>query len=212
MTFWVSPNGADNNRGTQDAPFATKQKAVNVAASYNYGGLYFPTVKVVDGDYNLGSSPLYLPPVIGAKTTFDRGGGDQSVTPLITGNTTTPGNIIVSGTGNSGSPRNLSIPLFYGLPGSGWAISGIQTDTPGTAYFASNGALLDLSNLNFTDTTNGGYILPMWGYIGSLILANYSNFSILPSGIVTLLLAQSEISIEGSTFTFPSGGCTMADT
>ena len=64
LTFYVATTGSDSNPGTSGSPWATPQHAFNVVGTYNWGGIYYPTVNFANGTYNISGS-LNLPQLFG---------------------------------------------------------------------------------------------------------------------------------------------------
>jgi hypothetical protein len=84
-TYYVATTGSDSNDGlSSGSPFATIQKAVDVVCSLDLS-IYQATIQLADGTYTAGA---VLKQYVGA------------LAPIITGNTTTPANVVVNVTGS----------------------------------------------------------------------------------------------------------------
>jgi hypothetical protein len=84
-TYYVALNGSDSNSGlTAATPFATAQKAVDVACSLDLS-IYGITIQLVDGVFANGSGNIITKTYVGAGPI------------TIKGNSTTPANTVISG-------------------------------------------------------------------------------------------------------------------
>lgn len=88
QTWWISASGNDASSGSSSAPFATLQKAINVAASYNWANQYSPNINAINGTYPSGALNAIIPPFRGLNP------WNQSLN--ITGNTATPTSVQAS--------------------------------------------------------------------------------------------------------------------
>lgn len=147
-TYYVRTDGSNSNNGlenTSGGAFLTIQKAVDVVCSLDMS-IYQVTIQVADGTY---TTPVVLKHYIGA------------IEPLITGNTTTPANCIISTTSANCISCNLA--------GVSWSVSGLKltTTTSGNALNIVNGSRLNFTNMDFGSVagTYGTHILADRGAI-----------------------------------------------
>jgi pectin methylesterase-like acyl-CoA thioesterase len=94
-TYYVRTDGSDSNTGlanTAGGAFLTLQAAINAAASIDIS-IYTVTISVAAGTYS--SGVITLKACVGA--------GEV----VITGDTTTPGNVIISSSGNAFSGTGI---------------------------------------------------------------------------------------------------------
>lgn len=132
-TYYVDVDtGSDSNTGLKvGQEFASIQKAVDVCASLDWGGIYTGTIDV-------GDSTSYT------ATTALKSHNAPSIT--ITGDTTTPANVLISTT----SADCFSADTVTGK----WIIEGVkmQTTTSGSCISAYNGSVLEFKNCTFGTT------------------------------------------------------------
>jgi hypothetical protein len=137
LSFYVATTGSDSNPGTASLPFATVQRAVGVAASFDYQDQYIPTINIGAGTFS-SSSPILLPPL--------KNLGPNSYAQITgTGSTT----IIFD---------NASGDCFYaqGSPCQ-WKVSNLAVDTLAYAFSAESGPVLWCSgSLWFNNSRNAG--------------------------------------------------------
>lgn len=140
-SYFVRTDGSDSNTGlanTSGAAFLTIQQAINVACGLDLG-IFSVTINVADGTYT------------GANTL----GSYLGVGPIsIVGNTSSPGNVIISTT----SANCFSATAVIGE----WVINGMkcQTTTAGTGIAVNTNSFVRLSNLFFgTVPSNSSHIL-----------------------------------------------------
>ena len=129
-TYYVRTDGSNSNTGlanTSGGAFLTIQKACDTVCSIDMS-TYQVTIQVADGTY---TTPVILRSYLGA------------LPPLITGNTGTPANCIISTT--SATCITCSSPGVY------WTISGIKltTTTSGNAIFLGDGCKLEYASMDF---------------------------------------------------------------
>ena len=129
-TYYVRTDGSDINTGLVDSSggaFLTLQKAADVIKNTLDLSGFTVTVQVADGTYTAG-------------VTLPEYAGSGLVAYL--GNTTTPGNVIVSTTGAS---------CFYATAAKKYTVSGfkVQTATSGSGLEAITNSVLDFSFMNF---------------------------------------------------------------
>lgn len=134
-TYYVRTDGSDSNDGlanTAGGAFLTIQKAINAAYSLDCNG-YNVTIQIADGTYTGGM--LIFGKLTGA---FDN--GNQPL--RIIGNETTPGNVVINPT-NADAVRvgDKATVLLAGMR--------LRTTTSGSALNASNGAYVELRNVDF---------------------------------------------------------------
>lgn len=136
-TYYVATTGSDSNDGlSSGAPFLTIQKAVNVASMLDNGG-YDITIDVENGTY---TGQVVLKSFVGSGKI------------IITGDTTTPANVLVTVAGSS--------PTIYALGVSGtYELEGLeirQTGTHSSVYAGSN-TYLEIDRCRFG--TSGFYCI-----------------------------------------------------
>lgn len=134
-TYYVRTNGSDSNDGLADTAggaFLTLQKAINAAYALDCNG-FNVTIQIADGTYTGGM--LIFGKLAGA---FDN--GNQPL--RIIGNEGTPGNVIINPT-NADAVRigDKATALLAGVR--------LRTTTSGSAVNASNGAYLEIRNVDF---------------------------------------------------------------
>lgn len=145
--YYVSTSGNDSNDGlTSGTAFATIQKAVNVANSFNLNG-YNVTIQVADGAYER----VVLPPINGSGTIS------------LIGNTSTPYNCVI--TTSSGSAVVCSSP-GYVMNGFRIACLATVTGDPGSGLWIANSAGgITMRNINWGTavgaqmTIDGGQVI-----------------------------------------------------
>jgi hypothetical protein len=132
-TYYVRTDGSDTNTGLADtsgAAFLTIQKALNVIATIDLAG-FTVTIQVGDGTYTAANT---IPVTVGQATT-------ASLT--IKGNTSTPGNVIISTT---------SVACFTSQAAARVLIKDMElrTTTSGNClYVAGVGSEIQFSNIRF---------------------------------------------------------------
>lgn len=127
-TYYVRTDGSNSNTGlanTSGGAFLTIQYAINIASSLDLGN-YNVTINVADGTY---AEALVLKTFAGA--------GIIS----ITGNTTTPANVIL----NTGNGFNAN-----GVKGT-YTLRGFTTSGNGYGIAASNGSIVNFGNFVFSN-------------------------------------------------------------
>lgn len=127
-TYYVSTTGNDNNNGmSPSAPFLTIQKAVDVVCGTVDMGPYQVTIQLADGTYTTGVSLKQYAGVL---------------PPIISGNSSTPANTVISTTNDSAIS---ALGPFY------WIVKNtkLATTTSGHCVLVSNKAHIDLYNMDF---------------------------------------------------------------
>lgn len=133
LNFYVSTTGSDSNPGTITQPFATIQHAANVAATYNYQGLYFPTINVEAGTFSTANS-IILPELT---ATLNNQGG--VVVGAGVSNTTVEHSVV------TGIDTTNSV-FFTDGNFSVWTIEDLTTDHGGYHFFALGSSTLNLGS------------------------------------------------------------------
>lgn len=131
-TFYVATTGNDTTGdGSVGNPWLTIQHAVDQVVRYDYENLYTATINVADGTYNEGVGVRCL--VKPYRYLYGNGVS-------IIGNTTTPANVVVNGTGD-----------VFDISDGGWTIRGMTITSTGTggSVWVSNGAEVSLGTLRF---------------------------------------------------------------
>lgn len=131
--YYVRTDGNDSNTGlanTAGAAFLTIQNACNVVARTIDPAQQSVTIHVADGTY---SENITLPPVPGAPNN----GGIS-----ISGNTTTPNNVIIAG--------NSAVAAIFALgDGNDWLVEGVKvTNASGAGVYGHAGAWIRLNKVN----------------------------------------------------------------
>lgn len=128
-TYYVRTDGSDSNDGLTNSSggaFLTIQKAMDVIAALDCS-TYSVTVQVGTGTY---TGTVVLPRVLGSGTM------------TLTGDTTTPSNVVISVT---------SANAITGVDCGRWTVQGfkITATTAGSAIYASTGATISLGKMEF---------------------------------------------------------------
>jgi hypothetical protein len=138
LVFYVRTDGSDSNTGlanTAGGAFLTIQHAVDVVCSYDYEGLYYPTINVADGTYDEGVGIRITQPL--------NCGGDE---PTLVGNTTTQANVIIQATGAT-----------FSIDGGGdeWRLKGVKLQSTGAGNIeVLRGSLLYFDKITFATSGN----------------------------------------------------------
>lgn len=179
--YYVRTDGSDSNNGlanTAGGAFLTIQKAIDTAASLDLG-IYNVTIAVADGTYAGSITPKSLV-----------GSGGIS----ITGNVTTPANVLISVTGGH-------CVAAGGLRGT-YTLSGLklQANTAGYgAIIASQGSSINTGAIEFGAVGSGG--IHVSATYGARVLLN-SNYTISGGGGVHwYATTQGLIQAAGKTIT-----------
>jgi hypothetical protein len=132
LVFYVRTDGSDSNTGlanTAGGAFLTIQKAFDVLHDYDWEHLYSATIQIADGTYDVGSSAAFHSP-------------SSLETLEVVGNTASPGNVIVTGTGDT--------LLFRGGTGS---VRGMRIESSGSgSCITSFGAALTAGYIIFGES------------------------------------------------------------
>jgi hypothetical protein len=190
LTWYVATTGSDNNSGTSGSPFLTIQRALAVAASYDWQHLYFPTINVAGGTYAFAATYLYLPPLTNL----------PAVTlGQIIGDTSMPSNVVVHNTQAGGN-------LFYSFGfGALWYVNGFQTDCSAAAYSADYGGVIEIGNAVFADSSASGNMIPFQCLQTGILQDDGSNFTLTATTINGFVFANNfAIVILTGTYTLPS--------
>lgn len=126
-TLYVDDSGSDSNDGTSGSPYLTIQKAVDVFAAYDIGS-FNHMIQVGNGTYT-GSTTLK--PLVGSGTV------------TISGDTTTPANVLISTT---------SAHCFVTSENAkNWTIQGVEmrTTTSGHCLYVLNGGSVNVGSVRF---------------------------------------------------------------
>jgi hypothetical protein len=179
MSFYISPSGADNKPCSNIAPCLTLQHVVNLANSYNWNDLYFPTINIGNGSY--GSTNVVLPQLLNCA---NPNGG------VITGNNTTPTNVALSDNGSAWT--------FNTAPNAIWMISGIDFHGTYGGIYIGNGGIISTGTVNFSGSlSNGGVQVQGTGSTFSA-----SNLSTTTSAMGTLIFTRGVAFLDNATVTF----------
>ena len=182
-TYYIRTDGNDNNTGLVDSAggaFLTIQKAINVvAATLDISG-FTVTIQVRDGAY-LGA--VQLKNVVGFAAPGNL---------VITGNASTPTNVLINVTGTAIAGASLF---------SVWDISNLKVQSSGYCILASS-ATVRFDNLNF-GSSGASHIIAING--GKVLKSSFSgNYTISGSAATAHAQAQgagSTIDVNGGTHT-----------
>lgn len=131
MTFAFATTGSDANPCTTGSPCLTPQHVVNLANSYDWNNLYFPTINGADGSY------LNANTILPALFNCPNGG-------VIIGNTTTPTNVELTDNG--------SAYVFNQDSYAQWTINGVSLAGTFGGVFLNPHAILNWNHINFAGT------------------------------------------------------------
>jgi hypothetical protein len=164
LLLWVDPTGDDGHVGSQAAPFATPQQALNLSSNYDYLGSAAPIITVNPGNYPV--STMELPSLT-----------NPGWIPTITGATGTPTDVVLSAGG-------VNVFNMGSTPAQPWYITNISSDTRG-AFFRMNGGSVRVGTVAHNDTTNNGtsYVL-FADEIGNITATG--NITILTSAMASI--------------------------
>lgn len=155
-TYYVRTDGSDSNTGlvnNSGGAFLTVQKAIDIVAGLDCS-IYSVTIQIADGTYSAG---LTLKPVLGAGTY------------TITGNTTTPANVVISAT---------SAAAVLAFDAGSWSLDGLklQTTTSGQGINAiGNRTSLTIRRIDFGTAAGAQHILAS---SGARVFANATTLTI----------------------------------
>jgi hypothetical protein len=150
LTLYVATTGSDSNPCTSAAKCATIQRAVNLAAGYNWQGLYYPTINVANGTYAAVSGFN----LIQFKALLNLPYAQQG---KIVGNTTTPTSVVLQDDG--------AHYIVQDTPYSSWSIAGvsfagtygaIQQNGPASTIVLGNYNVAGNFTQNVFDVEGGG--------------------------------------------------------
>jgi len=207
-TYYVRTDGSDSNTGLVDSAggaFLTIQKAIDVAAALDIT-IFNVTIQVRNGTY---TGAVTLKDPVGAGTV------------TITGDTTTPNNVVISTTSATAFTVNKTQRVN---------VTGVKvtTATSGFGFLVFNGAKLSLTHIDFGAiatggagifATDGGTHVVLGGanckWSGNcdrlLSLNNQTNFNF--NGTITLLanvtVASDTIGVNGLSFVQSTGTWTL---
>lgn len=171
-TYYVRTDGNDSNNGLANnsgGAFLTVQKAVDVISGALDINIYNVTIQISDGTY---TTAISLKPYVGSGMV------------TITGNATTPANVVISTTSNNAISLSSA---------SSWTLSNfkIQTTTLGVGIDCSYGGKISISGINFGACASA-HIRALWDGKVS-ITGNYTisggsaaHFDIQGGGSVTM--------------------------
>jgi hypothetical protein len=170
-TYYVRPDGDDRNSGlanTSGGAFLTIQKAINTVIPLDLGG-FNVTIQVAAGTYSAGGT-LNVPIIGGILT--------------ITGDPTTPANVIISTTGGANCFLALNNGVYLQVQGFK-----LQTAGGGVGVYASTSATLQVvGTMDFGVCTGGThYAAAFDGTVGTangtaITISGGANFHVLSAG------------------------------
>lgn len=200
LTFYVATTGNDSNSGLSPAtPVATLQRAITLAASYDYLFLYTWTINIADGTYTTTGDAVIVP-------------GFVHLPPSSTQN-------IV---GNSGSPGNVVLKCANGYVQTADAVNNqvfldgftVHLTATSSTYFGIFGGKILYNNLNIdadaalTATAVFEVGNSDLGGTNALIDTNGSNTFTVNSGVAfrffVLANPSSQSNFNFTQFTFPA--------
>lgn len=145
IALYVASTGNDSNPCSSTAKCLTIQHAVNVAAQYNYQGLYSPTINVADGTYT------NVQVVLLALVNCPAGGS-------IAGNVTTPTNVKLSDAGTAWTIDTNT--------GAKWLVAGVDFHGSYGGLNVNSYASVAINKINLSGSlTQGGYYVHTYGII-----------------------------------------------
>jgi len=147
VTIYVRTDGNDSNTGsanTSGGAFLTIQKAWDVLSALDLS-IYTGTINVADGTYTAGLLVNKIP--LGGSGTY------------LTGNTTTPANVIIS---VSGTAINVTAPVTLSIDGIK-----LQTSGSGQTLITVNhpGAVISIGRNEYGSCSNGHHLSVVAGYL-----------------------------------------------
>jgi hypothetical protein len=169
LTFAVATTGSDANPCTTLLPCASMQRAWDTARSFDYQHLYFPTIQVADGAYTKAASALTTignlinpPPQLFYPSNV-----------YITGNPTTPSNVIMDVTGTAGWSFNDGLALNI-------EVNGFQFNVDTSAARTISVFLINFDNciINLMGAGNGSAVFDF----GSTSAASVGNSPVTIQG------------------------------
>jgi hypothetical protein len=196
LTFYVANTGSDSNNGTSAlTPFATIQHAVIVAESFDYDGLYQCTINVANGTYH---------ETVVINDLFQGFHFNQNPTGFLTGNTTTPANVVIAPNDASGNPAMV----FHG---GYWLVDGFEFHTdpvvPGYGILGDRTGTLQIGAINIVALAglqpflvrNGCRVVTGLGAVSTNI-----NFSGTTGGANYIIIQQNSVWLDEANWIFNS--------
>lgn len=183
LTLYVSPTGSDSNAGTSASPFATIQKAVDVASAYYIPRGVTVTIQLADGTYTLTSG-----------VTCDRGGGG---TIAIQGNSSTPSNVVITTSSAIGQLFSFSGGMSYTL--NGFRLKA-TANTP-SGLLLGNGGRVTFANLDFNTGLSNHIVVGSWSTLmtnGNYAISGGSNTHILAQYGGSVQIVNTTVTITGT--------------
>lgn len=181
MTFYASPTGSSSGFCTLSGAPCTLQQAVNVAASYNYQNLYFPTVSDAGGSHT--GVQVFLPQVVNAinTTTSEPGGVINFAAPATLS--------------DSGTNWTFTAPAF-----SKWNFSGSAMTFGGTyggIALLGPGSIDVDNNMVFSGTLAQGGV---YNNFGNFYAPN--TWTVTTSTMGELIFTRGTTNVDGASFVF----------
>ena len=190
-TYYVGPSGSDDfNSGlTADQPFASIQRAVDVAAGLVIGNRTV-TVSVADGNYY---GQVLVPAIAGNPINKIPDRGNIRWPLKIVGNRSTPANVTLQG----------EFPFAAEGPGARCHIEGIKIQGDYRNISVSDGAAVDVSDVVFGGNVYHGHVVAArHGSVtfsgGCAISAGSTRFARAESGGSIELLAAATVTLSGT--------------
>lgn len=178
-TYYVRTDGSDSNDGLSDTAggaFLTIAKALAVAAALDCS-IYNVTIQVADGTY---TGAVQLPKMTGSGTF------------TLTGNTTTPANVVISRTGGAAISATDS---------GAWAVYGfkVTTTTSGVGVQATGRTALTLRRIEFGSVAGAQLISAS---MGAIVYMNGSTYTISGQSTYAAFSASNNAMIQAYSSTF----------
>jgi hypothetical protein len=182
-TYYVATTGSDSNDGlSPSTPFATIQKAVNVISTLHLNG-YTVTIQIADGTYNVSSITLKNP----------ASGFGVAGQLIINGNSTTPTNVVINGTGDTFSATQLNCV---------WRLQNFKVTSTARCIMAMQSGL-QIRRINFGTSSSNYHLVSIYNAFVDII----ENYTISGSAVGHYYIAYS-----GVLRFFGSYTCTISGT
>ena len=197
-TYYVSPSGDNNNDGlTNSSAFLTIQKAIDAVASKDWGGVYIPTIQLMDGNYSL-SSGLVLKSVVEADRV------------IIQGNNVDPSQVVIEVTnGGEYAFKAININSIYEIKNLKVTLNQASNASLPTGAIITNNSFVETNQIIveglevlsnpvqwFRSENNGIFFVPNGGNIEFLPFLSGT-----PSQYAGFVSASAILRLQGVNFT-----------
>ena len=166
ITFYVSTTGSDSHNGTNSSTQAwlTLQHALDwIHTNIDLNG-YNVTIKVADGTYT--GFDCAFSPAIGLGSAGSSNGAEGMI--ALIGNTTTPANVVINGSGGTGHCA------FVSGGGNQLYVNGVKFAGSQSGLVSILGALVEFNNCEFGTITQNQIGASLGG---AIFLNDYGDFS-----------------------------------